>query len=400
MAGECELNGVMILFRTPPEGPQKAETPYNYAYFSPASEGNPRRVLDQFPIAHELMLSGGSAQVLHQVQPGGLEAMDRALRALESPWDGVGGLIRDGLGLPGWDQNSPLRIHLLAPLEVGLEKRGASLSSDGTLRIEAKAATPTVGRLSVLGYSGTRVDTMPIANSFPLRGRKWKTSRGAMVCNVHIPIPGAVRLTLLLRIGSHVASRAEVIGPPLRRNARLLAYGTVDVELKRLRESLFKSDGTKSKEFERAVARLFLLAGLAVDMLADDPKLGPGADATVYDDLTSTVLVVECTTGPLNQNGKLARLKKRVADVQEAIGHPGSLRAQAVMVSSLRADRLSAGELESAGRDNMAVLSREDLESIFQVASNSEPPDAVLELVRDRVPRRGMSGLIGHWGSI
>jgi len=221
-----------------------------------------------------------------------------------------------------------------------------------------------------------------------------------MVCNVHIPIPGAVRLTLLLRIGSHVASRAEVIGPPLRRNARLLAYGTVDVELKRLRESLFKSDGTKSKEFERAVARLFLLAGLAVDMLADDPKLGPGADATVYDDLTSTVLVVECTTGPLNQNGKLARLKKRVADVQEAIGHPGSLRAQAVMVSSLRADRLSAGELESAGRDNMAVLSREDLESIFQVASNSEPPDAVLELVRNRVPRRGMSGLIGHWGSI
>jgi len=399
-AGEYNAGGTRVVFATPPEGPDKSQRPYDYASFAAASAGYPRRVRDRFPIAHELILSGGSAQTLYQLTPGGRDALDQALWALNSPWDGVAALIHDGLGLlDSADHSSSIRAVFLAPLEVSLEPRSCSLSAGGTLRLKAVAATPSVGRRSLVGYSGTNADGTPIASSFLLKGRTWKQVRGLATCETREEIGEAGRLTLLLRLGSQVASRAAVLGPPLRKNSRIAAYMTVDPELRRLKAALFGADGTKAKEFERAVARLFVLAGLAVDMFSDDPRAGQAADAVVYDDLTSTTLVVECTTGPLNQDGKLARLKKRMADVREAIGNTGTPRAQAVIASSLLGNRLAAAELEAAGKDSMAVLSREDLERILQLASDGEPPDLTLDLVRDRVPRRGMSGLIGHWGS-
>lgn len=396
-AGVYRAKDRRIVFETPPDANGKGGARYNNSFFAPASQGYPRRD-DDFPIAHELTLSGGSAQLLYQGIPDGRDGLDQMLRSLASPWDGVAALARDGLGLDAADQSTPLRIQFLAPLEVGFDKRASSLSRDGTLRFRVRAVTPPVGRTSVVGYTGTTADRTPLAASLPLVKKKWPSDNGRAACDVKQRIAGAVRLTLLLRLGTHVVDRAQITGPSVRGNPRLSSYGTVDRELRRLREALFNSDGTKSKEFERAVSKLFVLAGLAVDMLADDPKAGQAADALVFDDSTSNVLVVECTTGPLNQDGKMARLKKRTADIQEALQSLGRLQARAVLVCSLQGDRLSTAELDAASRDRMAVLSREDLETILQLALDGEPPDLVLALVLDRVPRRGMSGLIGHWG--
>ena len=98
-----------------------------------------------------------------------------------------------------------------------------------------------------------------------------------------------------------------------------------------------------------------------------------------------TLFVIECTTGVLTGNGKLARLVQRTAEIRNAFtGRPESIVP--VIACALDRAKLAKGELESAGASGIAVLCREELGELLELAQRRGTPREVLSSVTRSIP--------------
>ena len=168
----------------------------------------------------------------------------------------------------------------------------------------------------------------------------------------------------------------------LPNSVRGQVIAALDKDFSKLKAQVFE---TKGKEFEYGVASLLFLLGFSATQAGGGTKQEDAPDIVAVTQ-NGSVLVIECTSATLNQEGKLAKLTRRRRAVQDAFVAKGgeSRIVLSVIVSQLTKEEL-ASDLRAAADARILVITREDLIAAFERLHENSDPD---ELVR-----RGLESL-------
>ena len=163
----------------------------------------------------------------------------------------------------------------------------------------------------------------------------------------------AERTAVFLMIGSSVVDRVVIDDLTLpSANPRVSAYEVFDADLADLRAWLLNPAPSDKDRFELAVSRLLTFAGFCVDHLWDlRKKLSDAPDILAYALGHGGVMLVECTTGPLqSKEGKPSRLVQRAADVRAALASDPEAVVVPVLVTSFRQESVGPAAIKHPPR--------------------------------------------------
>ncbi|PRE98383.1 hypothetical protein C6Q07_29615 [Burkholderia multivorans] len=137
-----------------------------------------------------------------------------------------------------------------------------------------------------------------------------------------------------------------------------------DPELEGTRKSLFdaKSHKQDARVLEAGVGNLMFMYGFAVNPLSSHFTTD-AADLLAVSP-NGNVAVIECTTGAINNNGKLSKLLARAAALLEKLEQTGNphLKVLPVVVTTMKREALTDEELASS--KGIYVATCEDLERL------------------------------------
>jgi hypothetical protein len=335
-------------------------------------------LLGDFRTGHMLTLRGGRNGDLFRLLPQGLEGLNRQLRRLARPWSGLDALTLHGIGeVRQVSNDSSSRIHFVAPLPAALFEDECTLS-DEVLRFSVLAGS---ARLScVLGLFGQDHNGEIVSRSLPLGAKRWRRAADGYALRGRVAVPRASELTLMLHVADQAVATLRVrnrsgVPPVLLTVAQALIP-----EARRFEQYLLDPEPSESREFERAVTRLFTLCGFTVDGVGDAPKTSNTVDAVAMFPDGSALFTLECTTGPLNNEGKLGKLVRRSAQVRGVLAD-ANISVLPVMVSSWSESEASSSEVEAAEADGITVVWREQLGALLRLAMSRAPVEEAIALL-------------------
>ncbi len=162
-------------------------------------------------------------------------------------------------------------------------------------------------------------------------------------------------------------------------NLRYALHATFDPGLNVLRRYLWDEDHHQkfSRDFETGVAALLFMLGFSVEALSGKPlENGPDLVASTP---AGELILVECTVGQLNKDGKLGKLADRAASVRQSLqvaGH-NPVRVLPVIVSARPLAVLADTSL--AHSLGIGVLTREDLQTALESARTPQDADRIVK---------------------
>jgi hypothetical protein len=356
-------------------------------------------------IAHTLTLtSSSSARNLSDLTKGGAIAIDRFLRSLEHPWDGIDGLARVALSTPTEPSRvyQP-RIEIVAPLGVTLDLDATQLKS-ARLMVGVFAESLEALKRSTVGYIADYSNGSYKNGTLQLKPRRGR-ARAVRAGFAQVKLGAARKVTLLLKVGSHLVENREVLSRESEEeNIQGLAYQLFDPRLQVLRSVLGRPEALAIglnegvKDFERAVARLFTVAGLSSDALSTLGGLQDAVDVVASTPDGTVVLAVECTLGALNTGkGKPGKLVHRVDQLRQQLRN-SRVEILPVMATCRPRSGLSKGDLEYVSEDGIVVLAQDDLLEIAGGVEDGWGADETVSFCRDRIKtRRARSSARTFW---
>jgi hypothetical protein len=156
--------------------------------------------------------------------------------------------------------------------------------------------------------------------------------------------------------------------PMALQNPRRAVYEAFDSELKVLKDILAKAQGRgpQAKELEAALAWLLWMLGFSVAHFGGTPRTKDAADLVVVAP-NGSFAIVECTTGLLKAENKMALLNDRVqaARLKLNSSENSHIRILPVMITSKSREEVRP-DLEQAERLGILVLTKEDFEPALQ----------------------------------
>jgi hypothetical protein len=327
-----------------------------------------------------LYAHGASVQnVLGQTRVA-VDRIDRTLRGLPNPIDGLNALSRFvcGRSLIGMTYNTSFEV--AAPISVRFD-RARCMFRRGHIDVALVAPSHSLANAAGLAMTWSDARRQPVSRSFVLE--HWENIDGFFHIRVEADLEEAQTVTLLVRVGQHCVDRLE-LEDHFRgeENIYIQAYLTCDPELRALQESLLHSK-VNSAAFEYAVPRLLSLCGLHMIPLAGSKRVGDAADGIAFVPFSNIVFALECTTATIDSGGKFGKLKARAVALQEAIP---TFRVVPVVATALSRDEISPGELKRAGGEGAAVLGRDDYTRLLQLAEANATPLEVAEFIESCIP--------------
>jgi hypothetical protein len=386
-------SGIIYFADTPVSFTQKgyakegAREPYSSAYTSRSSPLQQLADGSLFNIGHTFVATGETAHHVVQQLDDGLDGLNNAVRRLRFPWDGVDGIARHLL-----HTNSRVSHHratvfeLFAPLEARID-RDASRLETGVLTC-AVVGSPAAVRYTRLGYFGVNHSGGIVNGELALSGRALKRMGSVMRWSGKLRIPNVHRVSIFLTVAESNVDRAELVDISARgQNERVLAYALTDPSLAILRTQLQLGSAAEARIYEKNVTRLFAFGGYITDGYAFEKHLTHGPDALAFAPDGTSVLVLECTTGPLaSRSGKLSQLVSRATRIRERLSRAGSPIVLPVIVTALPRAELAEAELMDAATDRVSVLAQEDIQDLLDLVIGQIMPTDVLNFCRARVP--------------
>ena len=103
---------------------------------------------------------------------------------------------------------------------------------------------------------------------------------------------------------------------------------------------------------------------------------------------SGNLLVVECTTGLLNEGNKLAKLTRRTILIKEKLMASGysHLVVQPIITTTLPRNSVVT-DLEDAGKASIAVVCKEELESLLNENTVFPDPEVLLKRSAQLIPK-------------
>src|SRR5262245_23909346 len=218
--------------------------------------------------------------------------------------------------------------------------------------------------LVTLGY---RIYVPGIAtNRGTLSGTDMRWSEEAEYFRGHasLQVPNAAVLNCSVSYDGVTQSHWWLADPTQAQNPRRAVYEAFDPKLETLRNIVgaAQSRGQAARDLEAAAAWLLWMLGFSVAHLRGTPRTRDAADLIVTSP-SGNYAVVECTTGLLKAENKLALLYQRAQTVRDALaGSNARLRVLPIMVTSRRTNEITL-DLEAAVSLGIHVMTRENLEN-------------------------------------
>lgn len=372
MAGELTLGNQRIRFRgrEGSDGPGYRDITYGYEFLpdiiTTDSEVPWGRTKYLFASYENLTLYSGVA--VHTVMDdmgANPRRIDDELRALECPIDGLRGVGRFLLGDPdGAALHVFSRLDVIAPYPVTFATEACTFDG-GVAQLAVRSALVDPSEAIRVGVFAWNESGSPESRVFPWKLGRTASSGGLWRQRFEVGRFSAAQF--FLQVGERAVDALHLRGEGVS-NLRRLVYEGVDPSSKNL--AMVLSNRTDSTGFERGVRRLFHLLGFAVDGFAGEGRLTDAPDVLAFDEPGNLLLVIECTTGSIDSEGKLGKLIKRRA-LFESLAPEFDVRG--VMISVLTENELSSAEVERCARDRLILISYDELQELIDITGASNP---------------------------
>lgn len=359
--------------------------------------------------AHRLLYQGSTTGAyLLQHFSVGLSAVDRELRSLPRPWDGLSQLIRvSGAAPGGWLPDTNLSCEVIAPLGVQLVRQKCVLMPR-RIHVSVIAETKRACQLARVRLSGESVYGSGFTQHLETKRDEWKTSGGKFYLDRSFAIGNAETATVFLQQKTTTVQHLELKLTPADRSPLFVLHANSEKHHGEWVRRLTKVKDSEAWEFELASAQLLSMLGLSIEV-PEQQKPKDRVDLVAA--IEGYVFTVECTTGTLKGDGKLARLVRRASETRMVlrsnglfvsdqylaptpphfqvylrIQEPRPLCVVPVMFCSHPSTSLSPSEARDAHQDGVAVIAREDIVSLLSSAEFDQDPRTTWSgLVRTRL---------------
>jgi len=317
-------------------------------------------------------------------------SLDWELKAAEIPFDNLDELLGQ-CNLPTQVQTGDSTIlEIVAKSPVMITVASTITGSEAVIECHLADALD-VGKLRLgfkVFHKGS-VDRKSVSGS----AFDWRQEGDIEVGTYKISVGDASLLQAFVSYAGVSHHQWWVTDPQKRLNPRHAVHQVFDEDLELLRRMLLKPETDKPYVFENAVATLLYLLGFSVSNYGRIPKLQKGPDIIAISP-AGHVGVVECTVGLLDENDKLAKLVQRSMLIRKQLDHVGYgfLQLQAVIVTPLSREEVAAN-LETAGKHEIAVVCREELEEMLKQVSLPLNTDKIFQDSKGLIPNAGQESL-------
>jgi hypothetical protein len=275
------------------------------------------------------------------------------------PYDSIGELaVELGLRSVRWDTctvdfsaNNVVAADLQREIVGGTAKL-ALLAAHG---IDLKAA-----RLGYRVLSSGRVIARRSVGSDELA---WRDTEPYRVGELDVQVPDGALVQCFASYDGQWLHQGWVVQPGSYANVRRVAHEALDANFENTRKYLFdeKIHKQDARYLESGVANLLFMLGFSVDplfgkLMTDNPDLLASTPS-------GNILVVECTTGAIDNDGKLTKLLSRTRLLVEKLRQAGHAHVRCLPVIVTSIPRSSITDLQSATDAGIVVASFEDLEA-------------------------------------
>lgn len=382
-AGNGEIRNIDNLANVPLQCEGSPSTYFASIYHPAVSDG---------PRIPSLLIRGASRHNL-LAEIADYRQLDWELKAAESPFDTLDELLNH-CGIPTLMQmgdSTTLEIIAKSPAMVS----GASTIKEKKAVIECHLAAALDTEKLRLGYKVFQKDSID-RGSINGSKFKWRKKNGINIGTWRKSVGDAHLLQAFLSYAGVSLHQWWVADPLKRLNPRHAIHQTFDADMSSLRQMLFEPKNDQDYVFESAVTTLLGLLGFSVTNYGRAPKLQDGPDIIALAP-SGNVAVVECTIGLLDNKDKLAKLVQRSKGIREKLNQAGYgfLQVQAVIVSSLSREGVAA-DMETAGKHDIAVVCREDIERLLNQVGLLPNADKLFEDAKGLIPGSGQDALFAH----
>lgn len=285
---------------------------------------------------------------------------DWEVKAATTPYDNIAELLLEyGLG--------PLRDDAVNLEVIASHVAAIDLSSTVTGN-KARPALFLANGLSpdraTLGYrvfsQGRVVQRATIVGAM----MQWEQRDALQYGTAEINIPPAAVLHCIATYAGSAQHQGWLLDSSTVQNPQRSAYEAFDEKLEVLHDFLSKSGGKgrDARDLETGVSWLLWMLGFSVAHLGGTDKTQDAPDLIVTTP-SGNFVVIECTTGLLKTENKLARLVERTETLRQRLEASGNrhLHVLPTVITTKSRDEVRA-DLEQAERLGVLVLTRESLE--------------------------------------
>jgi len=305
-------------------------------------------------------LSGGRQDVLAP-QP----QTDWMLKAAARPFDTLIELsVEYGLGAaPNTQTMLEVIAHAATEVWVGSSVKNGSAGLGLWL-------APDLDRSKArLGYRVMDKNTVVIRGSVDGNQLDWSERSGDVVGQFSLEVPRGAVIQCIASYAGHAHHLRWFADPQTYQNVRGAVLSSVDQTGTLLRGYLLPElppRGKAADDFESAVAWVLWGLGFAPLSFGMSPKTRDAFDMLAVNPRGDFV-VVECTLGLLRAESKLSKLSAREAGLRKMLATSGlqHIRVLPVIVTAMTRDEIKA-DLRAAAETGVLVLSRDDIEAIFE----------------------------------
>lgn len=316
--------------------------------------------------------------------------LDWELKAAEAPFESLDELLNQ-CSLPTQMQiGDSTTLEIVATSPVLISDVSAINGNDAVIKCRLSMALD-IEKLR-LGYKVLHKDSVQ-RESVSGTALSWRQEGDIKVGIFRVPVGDASLLQAFVSYAGVSHHQWWVTDPKKRLNPRHAIHQVFDEDLELLRRMLLEPETDKPYEFENAVSTLLNLLGFSVSNYGRIPKLQKGPDIIAISP-AGHVGVVECTVGLLGKNDKLAKLVQRLKLISDKLNTAGYkfLQLQAVIVTPLSRNEVTA-DLETAGKNNITVVGKEDIEAMLRQVNLPLNADRLFENSKTLVPNAAQGSL-------
>lgn len=361
LSGALTVPGGKLLF---PPG-QNGQHGVHYMPFHPAGLQSRNRI-------GVLRLSGADQQqFLAQPQ------LDWELKASQTPYDGLLELMTEfRLGILGGTQNTvDIVANTVTNVQYDSPVVGTRASVNVHLALELEPSKLSVGYRTLIQGKAVARGTVPGSKM------KWEKQERYYVGVAEIEIPTAAHLHCIATYDGQAQHFGWIADKTTVQNPLRSAFEAFDPQLETLKDIIAKAQGrgVQARDLEAAVSWLLGMLGFNVLYLGSTKRTEEAADL-VASPPSGHFVVVECTTGLLKADNKLARLHERAQAVRRSLDAAGNHNRRvlpAIVTTKTRAD--IEAELAQAESLGILVVTKEDLDRSLDQTLVYPNADALFE---------------------
>jgi hypothetical protein len=299
-----------------------------------------------------LTLMGGQLEPIPQPD------IDWEIKAGSPPYDGLQELMQL-FGLGG--MTAPTAVVEFIAYNVSAVDGAKSIVSGTNADVHALVAKGLSHDLVTLGYRIYLPGTAAERGTIPGAAMGWTEEEQFDHGRVNIPIPSAAVLNCTISYNGIAQSHFWLTDPEQVQNPRRAAYESFDPKLENLKSIIANAQtrGQDAREFETAVAWLLWMLGFSVAHLGTGRRSRDAPDQVIVAP-SGNFAVIECTTGLLKAENKLALLHDRAEAVRRKLAGSNNahLRVLPAIVTSKTLAEITP-DIEAAEKLGAAVLTRE-----------------------------------------